>query len=131
MKKELFWLVCTVVMTGLFWVPYILNRLAEMGIWKAIGDSNADLTPRTKWARRMMCAHRNAIENLAIFAPLVLALLVKGVSTPLTVMACEVYFFARLLHFIVYTAGTPVLRTLSFAVGFACQMTLAYEILKL
>jgi hypothetical protein len=27
MSKEIFWLVLTVAMTGLFWVPYILDRI--------------------------------------------------------------------------------------------------------
>jgi uncharacterized MAPEG superfamily protein len=130
MKQELVWLTYTAVMTGLFWVPYILNRLKEMGPIKAVCDSNANMTPRAKWADRMMRAHRNAVENLVVFAPLVLALQVVGISTPVTVMACKVYFLARLVHFIVYTAGVPVVRTLSFAVGFACQMALAYVLLK-
>ncbi len=47
------------------------NRKMGMG---AVMDSDVDTTPKAKWARRMMKAHRNAVENLVIFAPLVLAL---------------------------------------------------------
>jgi uncharacterized MAPEG superfamily protein len=129
MKKELVWLACTCVMTGLFWVPYILNRLVEMGAWKAVGDSDCDLTPHAPWARRMVKAHKNAVENLVVFAPLVLALQAAGISTPQTVLATEVYFLARLAHFIVYTTGVPVLRTLTFTAGFICQMVLAFALL--
>ena len=33
MSAELFWLVLTVAMTGLFWVPYILDRIMARGLW--------------------------------------------------------------------------------------------------
>jgi uncharacterized MAPEG superfamily protein len=130
MRQELTWLTYTTTMTAVFWVPYILNRLKEKGTVKAVCDSDYDLTPKAAWAKRMRRAHFNAIENLAIFAPLVLALQAAGISTQTTVLACEVYFFTRLVHFIVYTAGVPIVRTLSFAVGFACQMALALALLK-
>jgi uncharacterized MAPEG superfamily protein len=51
-----------------------------------------------------------------------------GHSTTSTVLACAVYFWARLAHVIVYTLGIPVLRTLAFAVGFVCQVTLALAV---
>jgi uncharacterized MAPEG superfamily protein len=129
MKQELVWLTYTIVMTALFWVPYILNRLKEQGVWPAVANPNANLTPDASWAKRMMNAHKNAVENLVIFAPLVLALQIVNVSTPVTVGACMTYFFARLVHFVVYTMGVPVARTLAFAVGFACQMALAYTLI--
>lgn len=131
MNAEIYWLVCTVTMTGLFWVPYILNRMREMGVWKAIANPNADPTPNAAWAKRMMAAHRNAVENLVIFAPLVLALHACNISTALTTQACMLYFYARLRHVVVYTLGVPVLRTVMFLVGFGCQMLLAYQLFML
>jgi uncharacterized MAPEG superfamily protein len=41
-----------------------------------------------------------------------------------------VYFWARLAHVIIYTLGIPVLRTLSFTVGFLAQAVLALAIFK-
>ena len=32
MSKELFWLVATVIMTGLIWLPYILDRVLVRGL---------------------------------------------------------------------------------------------------
>jgi uncharacterized MAPEG superfamily protein len=40
-----------------------------------------------------------------------------------------VFFYTRLAHYVVYTAGIPVIRTLLFAVGWACQMMLALTLL--
>ena len=122
MKAEIYWLALTALMTALFWLPYILNRLAEMGIGQAVFNPNSDPTPNAPWAKRMMCAHQNAVENLVIFAPLVIVLHLAGASTALTATAAMVYFFARLAHYLVYTFGIPGMRTITFAIGFVCQL---------
>ncbi len=31
MTPELYWLVLTTIMTGVFWLPYIVNRVMELG----------------------------------------------------------------------------------------------------
>lgn len=131
MTPELFWLVLTVFMTSLMWVPYIINRIVENGPRNALLDPQGRTETRVPWADRMMRAHRNAVENLVIFAPLVLVLHVAGISTYATATACAVYFLARAAHFVIYTLGIPVLRTLAFAVGFAAQMVLVAALFKL
>jgi uncharacterized MAPEG superfamily protein len=131
MPKELFWLTLTVAMTGLFWVPYILDRLGCRGLMGAMANPSPDEKPQSAWAVRQMNAHANAVENLVVFAPLVLTLHALAISTPTTVLACAVYFWARLAHFIVYTFGIPGLRTLAFAIGFLAQAVLVLAIFKL
>ncbi len=122
MTPELYWLTLTALMTSLLWLPYIINRLIEMGIGQAVFNPNSDPSPNALWAKRMMCAHENAVENLVVFAPLVIVLHIAGAATSLTATAAMVYFFARLAHFLVYTLGIPGLRTVTFAVGFFCQL---------
>ncbi len=131
LSPELYWLVLTALMTALMWVPYILNRIVENGARNALLDPQGRTETRVPWADRMMRAHRNAIENLATFAPLVLVLDVTGISTYATATACAVFFLARAAHFLIYTLGIPVLRTLAFAVGFAAQMVLVAAIFRL
>ena len=131
MTTELYWLTLTVLMTALFWLPYILDRLAVRGVVPALSDTQPEGGgPHSLWARRAIKAHTNAVENLAIFVPAVLVAHVLNISTPATRMAVVVYFLARLVHFIVYTAGVPVARTLAFAVGWAAQMVILLSILK-
>ena len=77
-----------------------------------------------------MFAHDNAVENLIIFAPLVLILNAIDYSTKWTVLACAVYFWARVAHIVVYALGLPVFRTLAFTVGFLAQAVLALAIFK-
>lgn len=130
MKTELLWLTLTTTMTAMFWIPYILNRIVENGLWGALRNPNFDEPPKAEWAGRMMHAHTNAVENLVIFAPLVLMLSVTGISTPATVWASIVYFLVRAAHFVVYTLGVPFFRTVLFLTGFAAQMTVALTLLK-
>jgi uncharacterized MAPEG superfamily protein len=77
----------------------------------------------------MQAAHANAVENLVVFAALVLVARDAGVSNSATVMACMVYFWARVAHVAAFTLALPWVRTLAFAVGFFCQITLAAQLL--
>ena len=131
MTTELYWLTLTTLMTALFWVPYILDRLAVRGVVPALSDTKPESGgPHSLWAQRAIKAHQNAVENLAIFAPAVLVAHVLGISTPATQTAVVVYFFARLVHFLVYTAGVPVVRTLAFAVGWGAQIIIIASVLR-
>jgi len=128
MSREIFWLVCTVILTGILWIPYILDRIKVRGLMAAMDNPKPTDTPQSPWAMRLYFAHTNAVENLVIFAPLVLILDSYQISTPVTAAACAVYFWARLAHVIVYTMGLPVFRTLAFAVGFAAQVVLVLAV---
>ena len=129
LTTELFWMTTTVPMTGLMWVPYILNRLLERGVGTALWDPEGTTETTARWAARMMRAHQNAVENLVIFTPLVLGLHAAGISNAITATACMVYFFARAARYLVFTFGVPLLRVVTFAVGVAAQVTLALALL--
>jgi uncharacterized MAPEG superfamily protein len=131
MTRELFWLTLTVILTGVMWVPYVLNRVQVRGLGGAMGNPSRSDRPQSEWANRMMFAHDNAVENLIVFAPLVLILNAIDYSTKWTVLACAVYFWSRVAHALVYTFGIPVFRTLTFTVGFAAQVVLALAIFQI
>jgi len=133
MSHELFWLVMTTAMTGLMWLPYILDRMMVRGMMGAMANPSPTDQPQSPWAQRLMAAHVNAVENLVIFAPLVLAAqdLNVNLATPMTTFACQLYFWSRLVHAVVYTLGIPVLRTLAFAGGFVAQVMLVLALFKL
>ena len=128
MSKELFWLTLVTAMTGLIWVPYILDRIMVRGTMGAMANPSPNDKPQSAWAQRMMLAHANAVENLVVFAPLVLVAQALNIHTAATAFACALYFWSRLVHLGVYTAGIPVLRTLSFAGGFVGQAILVLAI---
>jgi uncharacterized MAPEG superfamily protein len=128
-STEFYWLTLTIIMTALMWMPYIVNRLIEDSPWPALMNPQPDLRPKAQWAERLMRAHANAVENLVIFAPLVLILQAIGLSTALTANACMIYFLARTGHLLLYTFGVPFFRTVAFFIGFLCQMVLGLSIL--
>lgn len=128
-SAELFYTTLTALFTGLIWMPIIVNRLAEMGPWKALKNPEPDVRPHADWAYRLVNAHRNAIENLAVFAPLAITVHVLQLGTAGTAKAAAVFFFARVAHAVIYTFGIPLLRTIAFFVGFLCQVVLAARIL--
>lgn len=130
MTNELYWLTLTVLLTAFLWLPYVLDRMAVRGIVPTVTDRGPEGSgPQSLWAKRAIRAHQNAIENLMIFAPAVLIAHELNISTPLTRAAAATYFFARLLHFVVYSAGVPLMRTLTFTVGWIAQLCILASIL--
>jgi len=127
-KTELLYLVYVTAFTGLLWVPYILDRVLVRGLMDAVGYPE-NPKPQSPWARRLMKAHDNAVENLVVFAALVLAAQAMGVTSGAVATAAMVYFWARVVHALVYTFAVPWLRTLAFTVGFVCQAVVAWQIL--
>ncbi|NOR35548.1 MAG: MAPEG family protein [Woeseiaceae bacterium] len=128
MTSELMSLTWVVALSAIMWVPYVLNTIMVRGLVNAVGypDHPKPLAP---WAERMKKAHYNAVENLVIFAALVLMLNAADVSNGTTVLACNIYFWARLVHLAVYTFGIPWLRTLSFAASWLCIVALIVQLI--
>ena len=125
---ELSYLTWTTIITALMWMPYVLNLIAVRGLVAAVSYP-VDPKPLAPWAARMKQAHANAIENLVVFATLVLVAHIAGVNNEVTAIACAVYFWARVVHFVVLGFGIQWIRTLSFVTGFGCQLALAWQIL--
>src|SRR5881394_4268560 len=115
-------------MTGLLWVPYILDRIMVRGPIGATANPSPNDRPQSAWAQRMNAAHANTVENLAVFAPLALAAQALNIHTATTALACALFFWCRLIYVVVYTAGIPVLRTLAFVGGFVAQAILVLAI---
>ena len=128
MKPELMYLVWVTVLTGVLWIPYILDRLA---VWGIVDTAGYPENPKAQsgWARRMKGAHANAVENLVVFAALVLVASAVGLSNGATIFAASLYFWARLIHVVAYTLAFPWVRTLAFVGGFAAQAIFAWQLL--
>ncbi len=97
----------------------------------AFANPSSDDPPHANWAERAKRAHYNAIENLVVFAPLVLIANATNISTQTTIVACQLYFWARLGHYIVYTLGITVVRSLLFFAGLGAQIMMAFAILQI
>jgi uncharacterized MAPEG superfamily protein len=129
LTPELYSLALVAFATALMWIPYLLARIGIRGLLPVMGNPDPSQAPDPAWVDRARRAHVNAAENLVVFAPLVLVAAVAGVSTPATVLAAKTYFIARLVHYVVYAAGIPVVRTLAFAAGFVATVIFAMALL--
>ena len=130
MSTTIFWLVAAILFTAAMWFPYVLNRIVINGLMPSLGYGIKPPADNS-WASRSKKAHINAVENLVLFAPLVLIheLITPAQSDPAVACAAIVYFVARVAHYVVYTAGIPVLRTLTFAAGYGATIFVALRVL--
>lgn len=131
MSTEIIYLTLAALFTGLLWVPYILALIMQMGLVAALMDTEHEFRLEQAWARRAQRAHNNNVENLVVFAAVVAALELSETNTALTAAAAAVYFWSRLAHTAVYLARVPVVRTLLFSVGVACQIIIGLTVLGL
>lgn len=129
MSAELYWMAATGVIVALMWAPYILGYIGNVGVVAALTVRKRDDVGDVPWVLRAKRAHMNAVENFVVFAPLCIAVVVADAASGATALAAMTYFWLRLGHWIVYTAGVPVVRTLLFAGGVVCQLVLAAALL--
>lgn len=128
MTPELVSLTWVAALSAIMWIPYILNTITVRGLVDAVGYPE-DPKPLAPWAERMKKAHYNSVENLVLFATLVLVAHAADISNDTTVLVCKVYFWARVVHLVAYTLGIPWVRTLAFAVGWLSCVALLVELL--
>jgi uncharacterized MAPEG superfamily protein len=116
------------IITALMWVPYVLDRMMVWGLSDTVGYPAAPkaLSP---WAERLKKAHANAVENLVVFAVLVLTAHAMGITGDMIGTAAMIYFWSRIVHAVAYTMQMPWVRTLGFTGGFIGQMMVAWAIL--
>ena len=79
-------------------------------------DNPGEPTAFEARSKRVVDNHR---EGLLIFAPLVLVAAAAGISTEMTVLGAQLFFYSRVLHAILYLTGVPWVRPLVWAVGLA------------
>lgn len=129
MTTELQMLAWTAGLTALFWLPYILAHVLNVGVMEAL-TYRADGTALPAWAARAKKAHYNAVENLVVFASLILVAHLAGVATETTATAATAYFWLRAAHYVFYISGIPFTRTLTFAGAWLALAAIFLEIVQ-
>ncbi|MDH3645458.1 MAG: MAPEG family protein [Gammaproteobacteria bacterium] len=128
MTVELKYLTLAAAWNAIIWIPYILNVISVRGVKDAVGYP-ANPKPMAEWAQRLKSAHYNSVENLVLFATVVLVAHVAGVTNEATAVCAMTYFWARIVHTVVYAFAVPWLRTLSFAVAWLALLCFFAQIL--
>ena len=116
MKPELTLLTCAVVLTLAQAVIAVLGALTQVGLPTLAG--NREGMPEIRgWGGRAARAHRNMLENLVLFAALVLVAVAAGRTNAMTLLGAQIFVWARLAYAAVYIVGLPWIRTGVWAVS--------------
>ena len=109
---------------GLYGLVVIVTILAQVLAAQAQVGLPMLLAPRddgpklTGVAGRLERAQLNSIVAMALFAPAILILAQKGISTSSTLMAAQAFLIARILYVPIYAIGLPWARTIAWLIGF-------------
>ena len=116
MKPELTLLVWATLLAVVQAVVAVQGAMMQVGLPALAG--NREGMPEIKgWGGRAARAHRNMIENLVLFAALVLAAVAAGKTNDMTLLGAQIFLYARVAYALVYLIGLPWLRTGVWAVS--------------
>ena len=130
MSTDLMTLVWTAVLCLLIPPIYLVGRMQTPGGMEwALGNRPEPLKV-PEWAARAHRAHANLVENLAAFAILVLVAHVGGKANAWTALGAQMFFWARVAHVVVYTAGLVGVRTAVFFVGVVGELLILVQLFR-
>ena len=116
MKPEMMLLVWAVLLTLVQAVAAVQGAMMQVGL-NTLAGNREGLPEIMGWAGRAARAHRNMLENLVLFAALVLVAVAAGKTNDTTLMGAQIFLWARVAYALVYIAGIPWLRTGVWAVS--------------
>ena len=116
MQPELTLLVWAVGLAFVQMLVAVAGATLQVGLPTLAGNREG-LAPCTGWAGRAQRAHHNMLENLVLFAALVLVAAIAQKTNGTTLAGAQVFFWARVAHAVIYLIGIPWLRTAAWAVS--------------
>ncbi len=134
METAITYLALSGILTVLLWAPYITARMFIWGIPTFLHNYPEGYPAREPetplWVERSRRAHLNLVETMPAFIAVVAAALLLGdPSTAATTGAwAQVFFYARVLHAVVYTLGVPALRTPIYLVSWAAILAIGAQV---
>ena len=121
MTADLHYLAYSAVLT---WVMLLTASALRARMWTPkgfmLGLGNRDDMPApSPVAGRADRAAKNMLENLVLFAVVVLVARLGGVAPDEIATGAAVFFWARVAYFFIYLAGLAFVRTAAWAVSIA------------
>lgn len=116
MSPDLSLLVWAVALCLIQMLVSVLLVLPQVGL-PALAGNREGLAAPAGMAGRAVRAHRNMLENLVLFAALVLVAAIAGRANEMTALGAQLFFWGRLAYAVVYLIGIPWLRTGVWAVS--------------
>ena len=95
-----------------------------------LAGNREDLPALTGWAGRARRAHLNMVENLVLFAALVLIIDDVGKANATSAMGAMIFFWGRLAYAVIYLAGITWLRTVAWFVSVIGMAMITWVLLQ-
>ncbi len=118
MTPDLQMLVWSAALTLVQMLIAVAGATLQVGL-PTLAGNRENLPAATGWVWRAQRAHLNMLENLAVFATVVLVAHVAGRADETTALGAALFFWGRLAYALIYLAGLPWLRTAAWAVSVA------------
>ena len=106
----------------------LLAAIIQVGFVPLLGNRE-NLPALEGWAGRAQRAQRNMLENLVVFAVLVLVAQMAGKTNAATAFGAQLFFWGRVAYAPVYVIGIPWLRTGLWAVSFIGMLQILQQLL--
>ena len=115
-SPELTFLLWSVAITFIQLIVSLLGATVQHGL-PTLAGNRENIGPTSGWAGRAQRAHRNMLENLFLFAILVIVAHIADISNELTVLGAQLFFWGRLAYSLIYVVGIAWLRTAAFLIS--------------
>ena len=129
MTPELIYLVWSAVLTFVLMLIAVSGATLQVGLPTLAGNREG-MPDMTSWAGRAQRAHRNMLENLILFAILVLVAQAAGVRNGMTLLGAQLFFWGRVAHAVLYIAGIPWARTAAWVVSVVGLILIAWQLVR-
>jgi uncharacterized MAPEG superfamily protein len=129
MSPDLYFLLMSTILCFVQMLIAATGANTQVGL-PALAGNREGLPEIVGWPGRARRAHLNMIENLVLFAALVLIAAVAGKANATTAMGAMIFFWARLAYALIYLIGIPWLRTLAWLIGVIGMAMIAWVLLQ-
>ena len=116
MSPDLYFLLMSTILCFVQMLIAATGANTQVGL-PALAGNREGLPDIVGWPGRARRAHLNMIENLVLFAALVLIAAVAGKANATTAMGAMIFFWGRLAYALIYLIGIPWLRTAAWGVS--------------
>jgi uncharacterized MAPEG superfamily protein len=128
MSPDLYFLLMSTILCFVQMLIAATGANTQVGL-PALAGNREGLPDIVGWPGRARRAHLNMIENLVLFAALVLIAAVAGKANATTAMGAMIFFWGRLAYALIYMIGVPWLRTLAWLVSVIGMAMIAWVLL--
>lgn len=127
MTTDLKMLLAVSILSLLHFMPYFFAYLKHWGI-SGIVSNRENMPELPGWANRALAAQQNLNENLIHFSIIVLIVHVLGLSNEMSALGATIFFYSRLVYWLVYIAGIIWVRTMAFMAGLIGEVMIIMQL---